>query len=313
MSQETDHERIPLLRRPFYNLNYIPNNNNNRRSFNLLKILGFGFIVVTILLLSINLAFFFIESNEAILPKGDSKIPYEYYLGLRKNDGRIGSNNFEYVIETSPQSDAKLSKLFIDKDENDFNSSIIAEIVSRSYKSWSPAYYEVRENRNSSSKNFTVLTTQSHMSGLWFVVWPPKVYISFVTLDDDDKENNNEERKTRFFRDKTGDLEKLLRCEFEIRWDYKYFGEIYRKCSNKDIWKKVAYVKGSSEWGMQWLDPERVDTYGIVTKPAYGRDGQMRNVMFRPDSPFPPIIPALYVAYFDRIIDGGELEGRKFY
>lgn len=36
----------------------------------------------------------------------------------------------------------------------------------------------------------------------------------------------------------------------------------------------------------------------------------IRNVVIRPDSPFPPILPALYVAYFDRIINKGDPEGR---
>jgi len=276
MPQETDNERKPLLRSPFYNINYIPNH-NNRRSFSLLEILGYGLMVVATLLLSINLVFFFIESNEAILPKGDPEIPYEYYLGLKENDDFLGSNKFEYVIETSPPRDPKFSKLFVENEYSSNNQSKIAEIVARSYKSWAPAYYEVRENRNSSRKNFTVLTTQSHMDGLSFVLWPPKVSISFVTskifdYDDDD----NEKRETRFIENKNEGLAKLLKCGYEIRWTYKYFGEIYRKCSNNQDWIKVAYVKGSSGWGLQWLDPERVETYGIVTKPAYGRNKQMR-------------------------------------
>ena len=49
------------------------------------------------------------------------------------------------------------------------------------------------------------------------------------------------------------DNEELLKCNYEISWAYKYFGEIHRKCSNEG-WIKVAYVKGTSEWGMQWLD-----------------------------------------------------------
>jgi hypothetical protein len=116
------------------------------------------------------------------------------------------------------------------------------------------------------------------MSGLWFIIWPPKVYIKFAS-DNDKNENDNDNdggRETRIIKD--DDLEKLLKCEYEISWIYnKYFGEIRRKCPNQEKWVKIVYVKGSSEWGMQLLDPEeRVETYGIVTKPAHGSDKQMR-------------------------------------
>uniref|UniRef100_U9TWS2 Uncharacterized protein n=1 Tax=Rhizophagus irregularis (strain DAOM 181602 / DAOM 197198 / MUCL 43194) TaxID=747089 RepID=U9TWS2_RHIID len=235
MSREEDVERIPLLR-------------------------GFGFIILATLLLLINISFYFIESNEEILTKGIPNIPYEYNLGL-KSDNWIGYNKFDYVIETSPPNDPTFSNLFTNSTEDSTSQDRlkIAEIIARNHKAWNPAYYEVREERHNPHKNYTVLTTKSHMRGLWFVIWPPKVHISFTSIGDDSK--------------------------------------------NKD-----KNDGGSSEWGMQWLDPDRIETYGIVTKPSQGR--QMRNVVIRPDSPFPPILPALYVAYFDRIINKGDPEGR---
>jgi hypothetical protein len=269
MSQEGDVERIPLLRGAYHNLSHIQNNDNrnNRRSY--ISYLGFGFIILATLLLLINISYYFIESNEEILTKGVSKIPYEYYLGL-KSDNWIGINKFDYVIETSPPSYPTFSNLFTDftQDSTSHDRLKIADIIAKNYKAWNPAYYEVREERHNPRKNYTELTTQSYMSGLWFIIWPPKVHISFASFDDE----NDGGRKTKFIRD--DDQDKLLKCDYEIRWNYKYFGEIYRKCPKQENWVNIAYVKGSSEWGMQWLDPERTETYGIVTKPSPGR--QMR-------------------------------------
>ncbi|RIA86572.1 hypothetical protein C1645_779445 [Glomus cerebriforme] len=309
MPQEADIERTPLLRsttRNITNNNSDHYNQNNRRSC--VSYLGYVFIILTTITLLINLGLYFIELNEEPLQKEASKIPYEYYLRL-KSDNWMGFDRFEYVIETSPQNDSIFSKLFIEEDLNSIfvedkphNRLKIAEIVVKSFKTWKPAYYEVIENRYEPNNNLTVLTTESYMNGLWFIVWPPKVYISFTSVDN---VNNDGERETKFINDDY--YERLLKCVYEISWTYKYFGEIYRKCPNES-WVKIAYVKGSSEWGMQWLDPERIETYGIVTKPSQSR--QLRNVVIRPDSPFPPILPALYVAYFDRIIDRGEADGR---
>src|SRR2546423_15499151 len=83
MPQEENVETIPLLRGPFLNPYYIPN--NNRRSFSF-SLLGYGFIVAMTLLISTNLIFYYIESNEATLPKGNSRIPHQYYLGLQSEN-----------------------------------------------------------------------------------------------------------------------------------------------------------------------------------------------------------------------------------
>ena len=83
-------------------------------------------------------------------------------------------------------------------------------------------------------------------------------------------------RKSSFIEKMNDQVKILLKCDYEITWNYKYFGEIYRKCPNQDYWVQIAYVKGTSEWGMQWLDKERIETYGVVTKPAYGINKQMR-------------------------------------
>ncbi|GES76916.1 hypothetical protein GLOIN_2v1639358 [Rhizophagus clarus] len=225
--------------------------------------------------------------------RNNNRHSYINYLGL-KSDNWIGFNKFDYVIETTSNSDPIFSTNFTE-DSTSADRSKIAEIIAKNYKAWNPAYYEVREGRNNPHNNHTILTTQSHMSGLWFIIWPPKVHISFSSIGvDDNKKNNDGGRKTKFIRD--DDQDRLLECDYEIRWNYKYFGEIYRKCPNQKKWVNIAYVKGSSEWGMQWLDPERIETYGIVTKPSHGR--QMRNVVVRPDSPFPPILPALFYSFF---------------
>jgi hypothetical protein len=281
--ESSDAERIPLLRSPFHNTYYSLNNDDRSCSFGYW--IGYAFAIIGFSFLSINLVFYFIESNESISLKGVSNIPHEYYLGLKDNEWS-NFNNLDYVIETSPPSDPKFSKFYQDLNSTtlSYDRLKLAEIVAKNYRVWAPAYYEVIENRYSKKENYTLLTTKSHMSGLWYILWPPKVRITFFSSDNDDKEHKNDNdggRKTKesnFINSINDEVKILLKCDYEISWNYnpKYFGEILRKCPNQEYWIKIAYVKGTSEWGMQWLDPERIETYGIVTKPAYGINNQMR-------------------------------------
>ncbi|CAG8625831.1 11009_t:CDS:2, partial [Acaulospora morrowiae] len=65
-----------------------------------------------------------------------------------------------------------------------------------------------------------------------------------------------------------------------------------------------AYVSGSVDDGLQFIEKEKSDVYyAFTTKPSGFLSHKSRDVYVTEDAPFPPIIPALYSLYHDFVKD----------
>ncbi|CAG8536542.1 7902_t:CDS:2 [Rhizophagus irregularis] len=213
--------------------------------------------------------------------KDISRIPLNYELSLKR---LIPFNSrFDYVIK----------------------GKIFNKLISRSLIVIPAGWYEVQEFRYDKDGKFThkVLTTLCHiefgLSSLWsapdvdiqFTTYPPLNLTKKLTLQ-----------------------ESMKYCKWKISWTIIMNGYIHKLCpKNLNItennntgsfdsqdYEKVAYFKGFEFFGFTFLSLDSKINYGYTTIPNI-LNMMSRSVYITKDAPFPPIIPAIYTAYYNFI------------
>ncbi|CAG8600907.1 2569_t:CDS:2 [Ambispora gerdemannii] len=246
------------------------------------------FLVLNVVILYI------VQTNEPQLPTDISIIPNHYQLRV---SSRFAINfRWDYVLEVPPPLD--LASLPIRENKEQVKNYLLelnekyspsdnriasnnstnypnypfefefAELVSRSYKLWSPAYYEMREDRYDEAGNAALVVTTVASTEFNFFSTAPSVIVSFTRAKELEAD--------------------IQACQYKITWTSPVSdGLIKRKCPQlgERKFKTISVVKGSSEWGMEFFDANENEHYAIATP--------------YPDAPFPPVLPAIYTAYYD--------------
>lgn len=96
-------------------------------------------------------------------------------------------------------------------------------------------------------------------------------------------------------------------CEYKLTWTILLNGHISRKCQKKGEkdYVQVSYVKGesifaTSFFGFKFYSPDQSSNFGHIDG-IHLFDMNARAIYVEQNAPFPPIIPALFAAYFDFI------------
>ncbi|CAG8585877.1 6615_t:CDS:2 [Scutellospora calospora] len=94
----------------------------------------------------------------------------------------------------------------------------------------------------------------------------------------------------------------LEACQYRISWTWLFNGYIWRQCKKDDDdsdFKKIAYFKGHAAWGLTFLSVDEKIKYGYSSASLFFWNLYARDIFIDPTAPFPPIIPALYTAYYN--------------
>ncbi|CAB4408817.1 unnamed protein product [Rhizophagus irregularis] len=224
------------------------------------------------------------NNSESGLPSDISNVPYHYMLSHKSYI------HFGYLIETLPIE-------YNDDEQSEF--VLLAEIVSLS--SWTLGNYEVHEVRKniSTEEFFPVKTVDSSLS-----FWMNDVYISF---------NKNPFKNYSF---NVTDLDGLIipeLCDYKITWNWLFNGHLYRKCelANEESYSLISDIVGSTSWGLRFKNPDGDDVYAKTSVTDYWWNMHRRDVDVSPLAPFPPVIPAIYSAYYDTIQRNRENNNRR--
>ncbi|CAG8579119.1 13625_t:CDS:2 [Ambispora leptoticha] len=272
-----------------------------------LILLLLGLILVFLVL---NVILFIVQTDEPKLPSGISDVPNHYQLRV---SSRFAINfRWDYVLEAAPPLDLtslpnrenkkqvkdyllELNEKYSSSDKIASNNNNLtnfedpdtpefAELVSRSNKLWSPAYYEAREYREDENGLVSLVASTIASEESNFFSLTPSVIISFT-------------------RAKKLEATNIQSCQYKITWTSPVSdGLIKRKCPRAGEWRyrTISIVKGTSEWGMEFFDANEDLHYAVATRPSYHWNSlQKRIVLSYPDAPFPPILPAIYTAYYD--------------
>ncbi|CAG8795167.1 9721_t:CDS:2, partial [Dentiscutata erythropus] len=226
-----------------------------------------------------------INKADSISETNVSSIPYQYNLRLKRLTSI--NNRYDYIIETIPAntSDPSLP-------QNSTQSVKLAELISRSFKLDTPGYYEVQEYKYVPNiSNYTKYLTAIGKFEHWiYFGWGPPVIISFTN-------------STPTSDDPLG----LKLCEYKLTWTFILNGYINRKCEKKGEkdYVQVSFVKGASIYatsffGFTFYSPDESIKFGHIDG-IHLFDMLARAVYVEQNAPFPPIIPALFAAYFDFI------------
>ncbi|CAG8548855.1 10266_t:CDS:10, partial [Gigaspora margarita] len=232
-----------------------------------------------------SIVLYVINKADSISETNVSSIPYQYNLRL-KRPTQI-NKRYDYIIETIPANTSDPSLPL-----NSTQLVKLAELISRSLKLDTPGYYEVQEykyvpNTSKYTKYLTVIGKFEHWISFG---WGPPVIISFTnsTPTSDDP------------------LELKL-CEYKLTWTILLNGHISRKCQKKGEkdYVQVSYVKGesifaTSFFGFKFYSPDQSSNFGHING-IHLFDMNARAIYVEQNAPFPPIIPALFAAYFDFI------------
>ncbi|CAB5378751.1 unnamed protein product [Rhizophagus irregularis] len=255
------------------------------------------------------------KNNGVIHDKDISRIPLNYELSLKR---LIPFNSrFDYVIKGKNFNSNEISKrdnvnnnssstnVTSTSNTTNTNNFVLAELISRSLIVIPAGWYEVQEFRYDKDSKFThkVLTTLCHiefgLSSLWsapdvdiqFTTYPPLNLTKKLTLQ-----------------------ESMKYCKWKISWTIIMNGYIHKLCpKNLNItennntgsfdsqdYEKVAYFKGFEFFGFTFLSLDSKINYGYTTIPNI-LNMMSRSVYITKDAPFPPIIPAIYTAYYNFI------------
>jgi len=213
------------------------------------------------------------SNSDMSLPSDISNIPYQYMLSHKSY------LHFGYLIETLP---VELN----DDEQSEY--VLLGEIISIS--PWTLGNYEVHEYRKNISigELFPVKTVNSSLN-----FWMNDVHISFIKSHFDSHAFNDT------------DLTNLMvpeLCDYKITWNWIFNGNLYRKCdlSGETIYTHISYVEGSTAWGLTFWSPDG-DVYAKTSITEYWWNMNRRDVEVSPLAPFPPVIPAIYTAYYDTI------------
>ncbi|GBB94512.1 hypothetical protein RclHR1_02370012 [Rhizophagus clarus] len=239
-------------------------------------------LICFVIALSIVVLIFVSPHNHSYsgLPSDISSVPYHYMLSHKSYI------HFGYLIETLP--------IEFDDEQSEF--VLLAEIVSIS--PWTLGNYEVHEYRKNITidETFPVKTVDSSLS-----FWMNDVYISFkkdpYSFNDTD----------------LSDVTIPELCDYKITWNWIFNGHLYRKCDfdNEESYTHISYIKGSTSWGLKFVSPDGSDIYATTSATDYWWNMHRRDVDVNPLAPFPPVIPAIYTAYYDTIQRNRENNNRR--
>ncbi|KAF0426407.1 hypothetical protein F8M41_006192 [Gigaspora margarita] len=200
------------------------------------------------------------------LPIDVSEIPQEYRFRYKD------ILDYNYIIEGYPTE-------FNGGTDNQPEFIEYAEI--EAVRNWTDRNFNVIEFRhNSNATVFSVSTVTSEIES-------HKADVLFTAADDADFG--------------------LESCEYQIKWAGYFSGDISRRCEkdNEIDFKDIAFFKGHPAWGLTFLSVDKKINYGYSTRADFW-NLFVRNIFVDQAAPFPPIIPALYIAcynYLGRIND----------
>ncbi|CAB4485019.1 hypothetical protein RhiirA5_396313 [Rhizophagus irregularis] len=273
-------------------------------------------VIICISLIILLIIIIIVINNIGVIHDKDiSRIPLNYELSLKR---LIPFNSrFDYVIKGKIFNSNEISKrdnvnnnssstnVTSTSNTTNTNNFVLAELISRSLIVIPAGWYEVQEFRYDKDGKFThkVLTTLCHiefgLSSLWsapdvdiqFTTYPPLNLTKKLTLQ-----------------------ESMKYCKWKISWTIIMNGYIHKLCpKNLNItennntgsfdsqdYEKVAYFKGFEFFGFTFLSLDSKINYGYTTIPNI-LNMMSRSVYITKDAPFPPIIPAIYTAYYNFI------------
>ncbi|KAF0431635.1 hypothetical protein F8M41_005373 [Gigaspora margarita] len=291
MSQSDDVEPQLITEDP-----RISTDNKEKQHFCILCIV-FSIIVIIIIVIVI----YFTESD-IVTEYDTSKIPFQYQLSIR-NLYAI-NNRYDYVISSIPDHEfTQESNLTVrdvypisnnnyttnsnnSNNSNETNQIELGLLISRSLWLLTPGFYEVQEDRYlPNGTMYRVITATASYTNLLYVAWGPPITIQFV--------NSNQTISN-----------DLISCEYQFTWTFIANGYVNRKCKNESKFNAISYVKGSSLFGLGFYSLNEKDLYAYTTIPNLAIwTFFKRDVHIGHNAPFPTIIPALYTAYYDYLLN----------
>ncbi|CAG8557080.1 14557_t:CDS:2 [Cetraspora pellucida] len=230
------------------------------------------FAITMILLLIIPIIVFAISPYAKFpkLPTDVSRIPYEYRFRCKSHW------KCNYIIEGYPTEFNSESNSFSSiKDDNQPKFIKYAEIIVPYLKYGNFNVIEFRHYPNGTV--FPVSTVNSRIR----IYSTNEIEIVFAAPDD-------------------ADLELLESCKYRISWTWWFNGYIWKQCNNANetIFKQIAFFKGNPSWGLTLSSIDGGINYGYSTMSSFFWDLYARNIFINQTAPFPPIIPALYIAHY---------------
>ncbi|KAF0486655.1 hypothetical protein F8M41_022646 [Gigaspora margarita] len=242
------------------------------------------------------LALLLIIYSFAVSDDNVTRIPKRYQL-YRNNYGA-----FDYFIETSiPISSFASKKISMIQDVKHVNNSLFqnfdlnlnVSILNANFSRIThavinpinkrPGGYQVQEffyKNNSITYYNSPITTVSYIKSMW----PAIVDISFKTLG------------------KNLESTAVEACNFKLIFDRKGFlknfeGNIERKCNRAKeyYFYLVSQVEGNTDSGLKFFQGENV--FATVSNKSF--NSEIRDVVVEDETPFPSLIPTLYVIYYD--------------
>ncbi|CAG8434876.1 6793_t:CDS:2 [Scutellospora calospora] len=104
--------------------------------------------------------------------------------------------------------------------------------------------------------------------------------------------------------DKVLDPYTLEACEYKLFYFEELNGQIERRCKRalEDDFYMISKVSGSTYWGLEFTFGDNNSNLSARTSEVdYWPSPRRRDVIVYDDTPFPPIIPALYSVYYDYV------------
>ncbi|CAG8571013.1 5613_t:CDS:2, partial [Cetraspora pellucida] len=242
------------------------------------------------LVIIFGIMYYFTESDH-VTEYDTSKIPFQYQLSLRYlyaiND------RYDYVISSFPEHESNFATRDIydvhDNSTTKLNATDHVELgllISRSLRILTPGFYEVQEDRYLPNGTMhRVITATASYTSLIYVAWAPPITIKFVTS-------------------KESTYNDLTSCEYQFIWTFILNGYVNRMCKNESRFRTISYVKGSSLFGFAFYNMNNEsEVYAYTTIPDLAVWDFFISVHVHQNAPFPKLIPALYTAYYDYIVN----------
>ncbi|CAG8615405.1 5870_t:CDS:2 [Cetraspora pellucida] len=201
-----------------------------------------------------------------------SKIPYEYKLRYKSLWG------YNYIIEGHPTEFNGDANSFSPIKSDNSNQPKFIKYAELIVPFWVYGNFNVIEfRRNQTGSVFPVSTVNSRIDNYL----TNEIDIVFTASDDDDL--------------------KLESCEYRISWSWLLNGYIWRLCENlnESVFNQVAIFTGHPSLGLTFSSVDEKTNYGYSSRAAFFWDLYERDIFIDKAAPFPPIIPALYTAYYN--------------
>ncbi|RHZ86409.1 hypothetical protein Glove_51g65 [Diversispora epigaea] len=246
--------------------------------------------IILIVLIAVIILIYYLSQGDTVSETDISLIPYEYQLSHRYI--YAVNNRYDYTLTSlsgTPMLYINSTSKKIDEIVSTNSTFELALEVSKSWKLLTPGYYEVQEDRYlSNGSSYKVVTASASYTSWIYFAWGPPITIKFKVTDQFNPL----------------DPLNLTQCEYQFTWTWIMNGYVNRKCPNEDDLTEISYVSGSNLFGFYFWDPDETIVYGYSTIPNLDPFGLYeRNVYINDSAPFPPIIPALYTAYYEYLIN----------